>query len=344
MKHRVRSLFRTWAFRLAVIVIILFGGAVYLVSEQLDSGEHSPNIKTKKIISSFAVIDTRSNAPFDHLVVVPGHSVLNIESFSHENVNNDNAWKLLDYQEKQGLPDIISSHILTAVNISNNDIKSVLVFSGGQTRMDAGPISEGLSYYIYSKKNGWLDQLDKRVFIEEYSRDSFENLLFSLCRFKEVTGVYPSKVTIVGFDFKEERYSTLHRVALDYPQSSFTYVGMRPTNAAFEHELAALGEQKTIGAFRRSMYGCDYSLTTDIDHRPNLRGGIKTHSNKSNTEPISAEIVAKRLARNPYKRSIPYEISCPEVVPLLRWCGPGLFGDENKRHFSLPWNNKIFKS
>jgi hypothetical protein len=38
--------------------------------------------------------------------------------------------------------------------------------------------------------------------VEDYARDSFENLLFSICRFKEVTGNYPARVTVVGYTFK----------------------------------------------------------------------------------------------------------------------------------------------
>lgn len=39
----------------------------------------------------------------------------------------------------------------------------------------------------------------------------------------------------------------------------------------------------------------------------------------------------KREERNPFYRTPPYTVSCPEMGDLLGWCGPGLF-DGN-----LPW-------
>lgn len=57
-----------------------------------------------------------------------------------------------------------------------------------------------------------------RMVTEEYARDSHENLLFSTCRFSEMTGQYPSKITVVGFEFKRQRFQDIHRYAIGYPQ------------------------------------------------------------------------------------------------------------------------------
>lgn len=35
-----------------------------------------------------------------------------------------------------------------------------------------------------------------RALTEEHARDSFENLLFSVCRFRELTGTYPYNITV----------------------------------------------------------------------------------------------------------------------------------------------------
>ena len=37
-----------------------------------------------------------------------------------------------------------------------------------------------------------------RALTEEYARDSFENLLFSVCRFRQLTGAYPANITVRG--------------------------------------------------------------------------------------------------------------------------------------------------
>jgi len=61
----------------------------------------------------------------------------------------------------------------------------------------------------------------ERVVSEEFARDSYENLLFSLCRFFEITGRYPEKVTVIGFGFKERRFTELHRKAVRFPRERF---------------------------------------------------------------------------------------------------------------------------
>lgn len=44
-----------------------------------------------------------------------------------------------------------------------------------------------------------------RATTEEFALDSYTNLLFSYARFKEVTGRWPEKVTVVGFEMKRAR-------------------------------------------------------------------------------------------------------------------------------------------
>lgn len=48
----------------------------------------------------------------------------------------------------------------------------------------------------------------------------------------------------------------------------------------------------------------------------------------------SKELQKKRIERNPFKRKAPYELSCPEIAGLLKWCGPELYPKEK-----LPWKD-----
>ena len=48
-------------------------------------------------------------------------------------------------------------------------------------------------FFILSGKS---DNVRQRTLTEEHARDSFENLLFSICRFRELTGVYPRNITV----------------------------------------------------------------------------------------------------------------------------------------------------
>jgi hypothetical protein len=61
--------------------------------------------------------------------------------------------------------------------------------------------------------------------LQEHARDSFENLLFSLCRFFEITGSYPARVTAVSYTLKQQRFEQLHRAAVRFPADAFTFIG-----------------------------------------------------------------------------------------------------------------------
>jgi hypothetical protein len=189
------------------------------------------------------------------------------------------------------------------VDITKVDPKSILIFSGGQTRRDVGPLSEAASYYFLAQEKNWINNnLANRVYLDEYARDSFENLLFSICRFREIQGYYPSRVTVVGFDFKAQRFRNLHREAIRFPENNFTYVGLKPQSKQFDYNRAVSGERTAVASFKKDLYGCN-----DIS------------------------LKHKREDRNPFKRTVPYEMACPELKYLLEWCGPGPYSE------TLPW-------
>eukprot|EP01039_Chlorochromonas_danica_P002916 gene2916-3183_t len=235
--------------------------------------------------------------------MVTGHAALRLEKI-HQATYSDDAWYLLSYQRHQGFPQIISSHIQKGIGLLHTDEASLLIFSGGETRKEVGPISEAASYYFLAQTEHWLSSsLASRVFLEEYARDSFENLMFSICRFREVTGHYPSYVTVVGFDFKQQRFQTEHRLALQYPEGNFSYVGLASPIGKFNQGQAVAGEQIALAAFQADLYGC-----------------------------LDNALANKRQLRNPFKRTHPYDLACPEMKAMLHWCGPGLIPLD-----SVPW-------
>jgi hypothetical protein len=92
---------------------------------------------------------------------------------------DESDWFLLDYQKKQGLPAAIVAHIKAGIHAAAEDPKSLLIFSGGETRAQTGPETEGASYYrIADAMNLWPSSsgLRARTITEEFARDSFENL------------------------------------------------------------------------------------------------------------------------------------------------------------------------
>lgn len=131
--------------------------------------------------------------------------------------------------------------------------------------------------------------------------------LFSICRFKEVTGSYPEKITVISFTFKQRRFETLHAPALQWPSTRFSYIGVDPP-ASTGFDLAASKEGELQNAaipFQNDPYGCHSDVLQE-----------------------------KRRARNPFSRTPPYELTCPDMKALLHYCGPKPFPKTQ-----VPWKN-----
>jgi len=252
----------------------------------------------------------------DHLVSVVGHAVLDPHAESLESADQrESVWHLMDYQRNQNLPQVLVSHIQRGVQEAADDPQALLVFSGGQTRPEAGPHDEASSYLSVAEHFDWWghtsDVEDTRLSVaqravtEDFATDSFQNLLFSICRFKEVVGKYPVRITVVGFDFKRDRFASLHRAAIRFPHQNFNYIGINPSPPTlFDLEQAEIGEKRnSVVLFQADQYGCS-----------------------------SPQLLAKRLARNPFQRTNAYPLSCPDLRGLLEWCKTELYP------FPLPWD------
>jgi hypothetical protein len=222
----------------------------------------------------------------EHLVLVAGHAVYVAKDFDHP--ERDERWLLQPFQH--GEPPHYIEHIRTGVALAAADERALLVFSGGQTRREAGPRSEGQSYWDLAQHFAWWSHgaVRARATVEEFARDSFENLLFGICRFREVTGGYPHRVSVVSWAFKARRFQ-LHCEALRFPDARFHFHGV---NQPADLSTALRGEDTTIAAFRKDPYGAGLDLS------------------------------AKRAQRNPFEREPIYPASCPELADLLRHHGP----------------------
>jgi hypothetical protein len=227
------------------------------------------------------------------LILVAGHAI----PYRFDRLDFDEGWHLKHFQAGEGR--FYVDHVRRGVELAAQDEGSWLVFAGGQTDQRAGPRSEGQGYWLIAEHFGWFAKsgVRERATTEEFSVDSFENLLFGLCRFRELEGRYPRRVTVVGWQFKGARFG-LHREALRFPAECFRYngVGDPPdleSNLPFEAARREL--------FRHDPYG------------------------------RSAEPVAKRAARNIFQRQHGYHRSCPEVSGLLDHSGPELYAG------LLPW-------
>jgi len=95
------------------------------------------------------------------------------------------------------------------------------------------------------------------VTTEDAALDSFQNLLFSIARFREITGEYPTRITVVGHSFKRHRFERLHRHALRWPKLRFKYEGVPLGNEADEYEAAS-------GEVRSSSLPSAFSLSLNL--------------------------------------------------------------------------------
>jgi hypothetical protein len=226
-------------------------------------------------------------------VIVAGHAVL----LNPSDPANDASWSLLDFQ--RGEPPKYIEHVRVGVAAAAADPDALLLFSGGQSRLDAGPRSEAQGYWHVAERRDWFHCPDvaARCTTEEFARDSFENLLFGICRFKEFTGRYPRRVTIVSWRFKERRLH-LHREAIRWPEESFHYAG---ANDPDDLDQALAAEAANTARYVADPYSS------------------------------GSEFLAKRVWRNPFRRQHGYFTSCPELARLLRHEGPHPFTGE------LPW-------
>ncbi|ORY83824.1 hypothetical protein BCR37DRAFT_378835 [Protomyces lactucae-debilis] len=251
-----------------------------------------------------------------HLIVLAGHAIW----LGGQSYLQDKDWILEPYQHGQTA--LFAAHIVRGAELLAQDASALLVFSGGETRAGAGSRTEAQSYAqlldllmsegkvagVPATEPGQVfsteaSSLQFRATTENFARDSFDNLLFSLCRFYEVTGRYPTKVSVVGYQFKADRFHNLHRAALKYPETAFVYVGLDQDDPAvaaltghpIDKTTLSMQSQDNVDKarpqFERDLYAC---------HDP--------------------ELTQKKKHRNPARRRHGYELSNPLLKPLLEFC------------------------
>ncbi len=205
------------------------------------------------------------------LIVVPGHAVYAGQASSDTLL--DEKWVgRFGYSNESSL---YVEQARAGVIRAGRDEEALLVFSGGQTRREAGPRSEAVSYVDAVEQNDWFGypNVAKRTTVEEFARDSFENLEFSILLFTHLTQREPTKVEVCGFGFKQKRF-TFHAMILGI--TDFQYVSVNdPPNDVLQ-SIALPSEERTLKLFRA-----------------NPRGD-------------TGELLSKRLERDPYDRGNPY--------------------------------------
>lgn len=308
-------------------IALLVGGTWFLLStpSRADSpaataGTAAGSFRDTAALSSEKrmAYDRELSAPFEkvratHLIIVPGHGVF--FGLDANRWADETQWALEPFQRgfHGQFVQTLARHIAKSIALLKESLNtSLVVFSGGESRPHVGPKSEALSYYLVAEANNFFQEgtgasasevVRPRLIAEEYARDSYENILFSICRFHEVTGSYPERISVVGFAYKRRRFVELHRQSVRFPVSRFSYYGI-DVAAANRNEREgppSLSDERTYRITAADPYLC----------------------------------VANRLVRherNPSSHSPPYLLTCPALEPLLLHCGPQWFSGP------LPWD------
>jgi len=202
----------------------------------------------------------------DTLIVVPGHALFKRETDARSPLFDPRKvdfWSLNEYQDLYEIR-LLIEHVHAGVVSAATDLSSILVFSGGCTRIAGDGWTEGSSYYEVAEYFNWwgdetrvpLHVMKTKSFVDVFSFDSMDNLWMSIRLFqlahprKEV----PKKVVIIACTFKEKRYQ-LHAAQLGIP--TFEYIGMEnPINI---DEAALSREQNIINVYKKDPFCEDVS-------------------------------------------------------------------------------------
>lgn len=183
------------------------------------------------------------------------------------------------------------------IELVHGNPKALLIFSGGATRSEVGPLSEGAAYWkvVESCANSHFEhfaEMKALAFSEDYAIDSVQNLLFCICHFREITAI--------SLSYKKTRFEKLHRKAPGFPEDIFTFLGVdgEPQARSTSRTRRGSSVRMAIELFKQDLFGCHLKLKDT------------------------------RVARNPYFRSLPYPRQCPELNELFNICADAQGLDE----------------
>ncbi|KAF8633638.1 hypothetical protein AX15_001325 [Amanita polypyramis BW_CC] len=280
---------------------LLFNVTFYVSPRAIDPLPH--------LLTAIPHDDTRET--LTHLIIVPGHAIWT--GIDPNQRLSEDQWLLEPYQKGKGRLAAFFAHISRGAELATHDEHSLLVFSGGQTKR-ASTTTEAESYLRLALSSKVLGNSETpkafqiRATTENYALDSYQNLLFSIARFHEITGYFPHTITVIGYEFKRRRYVDLHRAALRWPRYRFQYIGIDAEGE--ESRVAQQGElENGYNPYSKDLYGCHPFLSS------------------------------KRRQRNPHSRFHPYYSSNPDLDALLSWCSGDVDGSSSAIFSgSLPWD------
>ncbi|KAJ5354680.1 hypothetical protein N7541_005724 [Penicillium brevicompactum] len=218
-----------------------------------------------------AVSPAQSLAHCDHLIIVCCHAIY---SGGPNHGASEDEWVIEPFQK--GETPTFTNHLKAGLKALVDDPHGLLILSGGPTKAPRTKLSEGQSYLNLAKDNNYFQDCSgipfdpSRVIAETRATDSYQNVLFSLVRFKEYAGVYPQRVTVVTHEFKRARFMKCHFPAVgllpvdlgqEVYEQKVSVIGMNPPEEVTASESLVRGELLSgIGLWKTDLYGVNECL------------------------------------------------------------------------------------
>lgn len=229
----IRNRIQFFIFLAISIVLFAFYGLsndnIFDESGSIIINEGKPKTQKMNKVNDFSDIDYPQ---VENLIILPCHGIFAPElnsKIGSDNVDDGNRfsigldmdnWLLEPFQKQSEDHISFFKHLeLSLLELHNNIGNSALVISGGYTK-DKIEKSESSSYLQLAENVGFLKnpyfRKNTNILIDEFARDSYENILYSLITFYKRFHKLPNKITIIGFGFKRERFLSSHLVTLGY--------------------------------------------------------------------------------------------------------------------------------